>query len=65
MWHRWHPDKHADGTAEEKAVAEAAFRRVNAANSVLSDPVKRRQYDAGAQVSELVGGASTRPAYSG
>ena len=42
-----HPDKHADGSEEEREEAEKMFQQVNLANMLLSDIVKRRQYDAG------------------
>lgn len=61
---RWHPDKAASKHGvddERRAEAEARFRRINAANDVLSDPVKKRQYDLGGGVG---GAARSAPAYS-
>ena len=43
---RWHPDKNTD-SEEQKREAEKMFRDVNEANSVLSDPTKRSEYDNG------------------
>jgi len=40
---KYHPDRHT-GEAEKKA-AEVAFKEANEANEVLSDPLKRAQYD--------------------
>ena len=53
---RWHPDKQQHGSKEAAAEAEARFKHVNLANTVLSDPVKRRQYDVGARLSDLAAG---------
>jgi tetratricopeptide (TPR) repeat protein len=61
---RWHPDKAASRPAvddEQRAEVEAKFRRINAANDVLSDPVKKRQYDLGGGFG---GAARSAPAYS-
>jgi DnaJ-class molecular chaperone len=38
---KWHPDRHR----EDKATAEAQFKRVSEAYEVLSDPDKRSKYD--------------------
>jgi curved DNA-binding protein len=38
---QWHPDRHR----EDKAAAEAQFKRVSEAYEVLSDPDKRKKYD--------------------
>lgn len=42
---KWHPDRWANGTEEEKKIAEEKFKEINEANSVLSDPEKRQKYD--------------------
>lgn len=39
---QWHPDKHA---GDKKKEAEARFKEISEAHTVLSDPEKRRQYD--------------------
>jgi DnaJ-class molecular chaperone len=38
----WHPDKHL---ANNKIVAEAKFKKISDAYSILSDPEKRKKYD--------------------
>ncbi len=40
---KWHPDKHKG--EEKKKIAEEKFKEISEANSVLSDPEKRSQYD--------------------
>ena len=42
---KWHPDRWATGTDEEKKTAEEKFKEINEANSVLSDTEKRKNYD--------------------
>eukprot|EP00966_Prymnesium_polylepis_P070454 1637289-Prymnesium_polylepis.1 len=54
---RYHPDKQANASAEERAAAELRFIQLNLANDVLSDPIKKQQYDVGGSFSELSGGA--------
>lgn len=44
---KWHPDRWANGTNEEKKVAEDKFKDIAEAYEVLSDPQKRSQYDNG------------------
>jgi DnaJ-class molecular chaperone len=50
---KWHPDKHADADGAERARIEDEFRKVCLANLVLSDPVKRRQYDVGGRMKDI------------
>ena len=42
---QWHPDKWAGKSEEEVKKAEEMFKDINEANSVLSDPQKRQNYD--------------------
>lgn len=42
---KWHPDRWANGTDEEKKTAEDKFKDIAEAYEVLSDPNKRAQYD--------------------
>lgn len=42
---KWHPDRWVNATDEEKKTAEEKIKEINEANSVLSDPEKRRDYD--------------------
>lgn len=60
---KWHPDKHCNGSEEEREAAELRFIQLNLANDVLSDPIKKKQYDAGGSFSELSGGVrrSSKP----
>jgi len=46
---KWHPDKN-QGSEEEKKAAEAKFKDINEAYSVLSDPKKRQMHDSGADM---------------
>ena len=50
---QWHPDKHANGTEEEKAEAEKKFKEIGEAYAILSDSQKRQRYDAGEDVEEI------------
>ena len=49
-----HPDKQADATEDARAKAELAFQELNLAHALLSDPVKRRMYDAGGRVRAIM-----------
>jgi len=53
---KFHPDKWANATDEEKESAEKAFKDIGEAYSVLSDPQKKRRYDAGQDIEEIEGG---------
>ncbi|CAA9486065.1 MAG: Chaperone protein DnaJ [uncultured Solirubrobacterales bacterium] len=50
---RWHPDTNPDDPA-----AEERFKEIQEANAILSDPDKRRQYDAGGGIFGGVGGGA-------
>lgn len=47
MVRKWHPDKHASGSQEDRERAEKKFKLINEANDVLSDPQKKQMYDLG------------------
>ena len=51
------------GSDEEKAAAEDAFKRISLAHALLSDPAQRRLHDAGAQGPS--GARRAQPAYAG
>lgn len=51
---RWHPDKHNE-TPESYAAAEARFKDITEANTVLSDPKARRRFDNGEDLEEEQG----------
>lgn len=44
---KWHPDRWATGTEEEKKKAEDEFKKVAEAYDTLGDEEKKRQYDSG------------------
>lgn len=50
---RWHPDRHANSSEEEKVEAEKVFRDVNLAYEILSDPQKKAKYDSGVEIEDL------------
>ena len=58
---KWHPDRWANGTEEEKKKAEDEFKKVAEAYGVLSDEEKRRQYDSGVDNTHGFDGESFDP----
>lgn len=44
---KYHPDRHVNDSEEEKNAASEKFKEINEANSILSDPEKRKMYDNG------------------
>jgi len=55
---KFHPDRHQ--SAEDKEEAERAFKEIGEAYAVLSDPQKRRRYDAGQDLEEIEGRTYTQ-----
>ena len=47
---KWHPDKHADDSDEEKEKATFEFQRIAEAYEILSDEEKRAKYDRGEDI---------------
>jgi DnaJ-class molecular chaperone len=43
---KWHPDRHSSASDADKVKAEAMFKDVTEANTVLSDASQRSRYDA-------------------
>jgi len=43
----WHPDKHVDKPPKQQQEAEATFKAMGDALETLTDPERRRLYDAG------------------
>lgn len=52
---KWHPDKNSE-TPEQHTAAEAKFKDITEAYTVLSDATKRRRYDSGADMDGSGGG---------
>lgn len=52
---KWHPDKWATGTPEEQEMAEAQFKDVTEAFTVLSDERKKQRYDSGQDLEDMGG----------
>ena len=50
---KYHPDKQAGKTDEEKAAAEAKFKAVGEAYEILSDAEKKQRYDSGVEVEDI------------
>jgi preprotein translocase subunit Sec63 len=42
---KWHPDRHAMKSDDEKRMAEERFKLVSEASAVLQDAVKKRIFD--------------------
>ena len=42
---KWHPDRHSSASEADKVKAEAMFKDVTEANTVLNDPQMRARYD--------------------
>ena len=47
---QFHPDKNISLSSEEKIKQEEEFKKLSEAYAVLSDPIKRAQYDSGQHV---------------
>lgn len=59
---QWHPDKHSGSEDTEKQLeAEVKFVQINIAHDVLTDPIKKKQYDLGGGISDLGGGKRSSP----
>ena len=43
----WHPDRHANASDEQKALAERNFKALGEALEIMEDPMKRKLYDEG------------------
>ena len=50
---KYHPDKQAGKSDEEKESAEKMFKSIGEAYECLSDPEKRSRYDSGVEVEDL------------
>jgi len=55
---KYHPDKHAKASDEEKEIAEDKYKECVEANDILSDADLRRRYDAGEDVLETLQGGN-------
>ena len=58
---KYHPDRHAKGTDEERKAAEAKFKDVSSAYEVLSDKEKRSVYDRYGEEGLRAGGGAPPP----
>ena len=50
---KYHPDKQASKSDEEKAEAEAMFKSVGEAYEILSNPEKKARYDEGVELEDI------------
>lgn len=62
---KWHPDKNANGTDEEKRKAEKMFRDVNEAMGVLGDKDKRDKYEQGFDLEDINSGKADMGGFGG
>ena len=62
---KWHPDKLATKSDEEKAKAEVIFKDIQLAYGILSDTEKRAQYDEGFEVSDIDNGTAGHNPFGG
>jgi len=53
---KWHPDKFANDTEENRKKAEERFKEIGEAYEVLKDPKMKQRYDAGVDPDQLKGG---------
>jgi len=50
---KYHPDKQANKSEEEKKEAETIFKSIGEAYEILSDPQKKARYDEGVEVEDI------------
>ena len=55
---KYHPDRHANDSEEEKKEAEEKFKEINEAYSILSDKEKKQYYDTFGSLDGMNGGPS-------
>jgi len=49
----WHPDKHSASSEEDRLAAEAKFKEIGEAFSILSDAKKKQMFDEGYDLEEI------------
>eukprot|EP00898_Chlorokybus_atmophyticus_P007969 jgi/Chlat1/8173/Chrsp76S07619 len=67
---RWHPDKQSANNKEtndtdDQEKADKMFKLIGEANAVLSDPAKRRKFDAGYSLEEIENGGGMDDMFGG